>query len=224
MSTLETQASAPADTPVLAGAVQELLTSGYCMLDRCVSDRLLGKIARSSSLRLDGRFIRQIYDGLPARIIEQVIGSAVLSRVDSAISPQWHRGRSDFSASGAPTAFVPGIDVVAALENSPLGIELLCGSGRLRDAEAIPFSFSGRVEINPTQLLLLDTRLFRRRVAGAGTCLVLKIVRSWILPEEVFPEVDDPATPPRAAAFFGRDTAPSRDLAEWLQRTHPKRS
>ena len=221
MSQLETQAS-PC-TPVLAGAMQELLTSGYCKLDRCISDRLLGKIARSASQRLDGRFIRQIYDGLPARIIEQVIGSTVLSRIDSAVSSQWHRGRSDFSASGIPANFIPGIDIVAALEKAPLGIELICGSGRLRDGE-IPFSFSGRVDINPTELLLLDTRLFRRRVAGAETSLVLKMVRSWILPEEVFPEAVDPATPPRAAAFFGRDTAPSRDLAEWQQRTHPKRS
>jgi hypothetical protein len=224
MSAFETKASAPGYTPVLAGAVQELLTSGYCMLDQCVSERLLGKIARSSTQRLDGRFIRQIYDGLPARIIEQVIGSAVLSRVDSAISARWHRGRSDFSASGAPATFVPGIDVVAALENSSFNIELVGGSGRLRDGEAIPLSFSNSVEINPTQLLLLDTRLFRRRVVGPETCLVLKIVRSWIVPEQVFPEADDPATPPRAAAFFGRDTAPSRELAGWLQRTHPNRS
>jgi hypothetical protein len=225
MSVLENRAQPAAEaTPIFAASVQELMTRGYTRLDQCLSERLLHKIATASAQRLDGRYVRQIYDGLPARIVERLIGRAVLSKVQHGLSPDWHRGRTDVTASGAPRDFLPGIDLIVALEGSPLTVDVVGGSGRLRDDEPIPFAFAARVEVEPQQVLLLDCRLYRRRHAGSPSCLALSVVRSWIVPEQRFAEADDPATPPRAADFFGRASAPSRDLAQWLARTHPKRS
>lgn len=223
MSAVET-ARAAGWPPIFAAAVQELTTTGYTCLDRCVSERLLRKIARGSGQALDGQYLRQIYDGLPARIVEQIIGPAVLSKVQRSLQSHWHRGRADITASGAPRDFVPGFDLVVALEGGPLTVGLVAGSGRLRDDEIIPEDFSATVALAPQQVLMLDTRLYRRHASGVQSCLILTVVRSWIAPEQHFAEAERPETPPRAAQFFGRFAAPSRDLAEWLVRTHPPKS
>jgi hypothetical protein len=222
MSISENSLGAGAMTPAVAGAIQELTTRGYTVVANSVSDRLTGKIAGAETPTY--RYIRQLYDGLPARIIENIVGSVIFSSLSSGYAGDWHVGRDDTLKSGAPRQLILGFDLVIGLDtDAPRVIEVLPGSAKLLPHEIVPDSMSVPIALAPGATLILDSRL-RRRFPSDERVLGFSVIRDWLVPVEVWPESDLDEVPDRAARFFGAECLPFTNLRDWHRKVHPARS
>jgi hypothetical protein len=169
--------------------------------------------------------VRQAFDGMPLRIVTGLIGEVVLSMIRSGATPDWHRGRNDTIASGAPSQFIPGFDLAATIDTSSCILEVIPGSGRLSVSDPNPKQISTPVELDPCDLAILDSRLLRRWSAESGKQVFwFSVIRPWLTPLDDFePEIRS-NTPPRALRFFGLPWQPAREVGQWIFTSHTKRS
>lgn len=207
----------------VAACMQQLETQGFTLIERVVSARQLGGLARANRERIDFLAVRRLFDGLPMRVMEGLAGPMVLSQVRYGTPAGWHRGRTDTVASGAPAGFVPGFDVSLALDGQPCTVDAIAGSARL-GAEAILPSIAGTsVTFTAEDVVVFDSRTVRRWPdPRPDTIFWYSVIRPWMMPlMDVMASVPRDA-PPRALAFAGR--RPSREIGEWLFSTHQGRS
>ena len=207
--------------------IQNLETQGWTVLKGNLSPQLTRHLARGfpehnpSQLTL----VRQAFDGMPLRIITGLIGEVVLSMIRSGAAPDWHRGRNDTIASGAPSQFIPGFDLATTIDSSPCILEVIPGSGRLSANDPNPSQISARVEVGPCDLAILDSRLIRRWSLETGKKVFwFSVIRPWLTPLDNFEREVRSNTPPRALRFFGLPWQPARDVGQWIFNTHNKRS
>lgn len=210
------------ETPAVTTAVLDLETRGWTVLPGILSDRMRGKILRSTG-RISYRHIRQIIDGTPSRVANAAIGAHVFSCLRPAIKG-WHRGRNDVLASKTPPDFAYGIDLVAPLGPEAFVVDIVDGSARLPNDAIAATQAARRIDIKPGELLMMDGRICRRVENDAeATAVEISVIRSWMTPEEIWPSEELASMPVRAAAFFGRNQQQTASVKEWLVRTHPRR-
>ncbi len=212
---------------IVALCTQELETQGWTVVQSCLSPQLQRHLVRGypnpnpSELTL----VRQAFDGLPLRITQGLIGEVILSQVRYGEAEDWHRGRGDTVASGAPAEFIPGFDLSCVLDRKPCPVEVIPGSGRLTDDDPWPYQISQTVEVKPGDLAIFDGRLLRRwPPERSGWVFWFSVIRPWLTPLSDFSRRLRPDMPPRALSFFGIPRQPPGDVGEWLFRTHQKRS
>ncbi len=205
-----------------AKALQDLRTLGWTILRGNISPRLVQKVLADGASRPNYRYVRQVYDGLPHRIIERLLGMTVFSGLYE-VGKHWHRSRPDVHASGASRDFIAGVDLVTPLESLGLDIELIPASRRLRPTES-PLATSARaVHLAMLDLLLVDSCTLRRATM-LKPALSFTVTRDWITPTEVWPECSELEVPERARQFLGGERIPCQDVMAWLKRTHSTRT
>jgi hypothetical protein len=206
-------------------STQELATQGYTVVPGNISPRLRKHLLRYAESPHDLLGLtRQAFDGLPMRMTEALIGESVLSAFGVGVDTGWHRGRGDTVESSAPGEFIPGFDFATVPGPEPCSLELIPGSGRLRPDDAIPVQTLRRVNLEPGDQIILDSRLLRRWPdKRTGDVFWLSTIRPWLTPAMDFLGLLEPNAPPRALRFFGVPGAPSRDVGAWLVRSHRKR-
>jgi hypothetical protein len=169
--------------------------------------------------------VRQVFDGLPMRITQGMVGEVILSDISYGVQQGWHRGRSDIVNCGAPASFVPGFDMATVLDFKPCLIDVIDGSSRLAADDGCPTGLRQSVEIAPGDLAIFDSRLLRRWAEDRCQWVYsLSVIRPWITPVSDFSSKIHPDMPPRALRFYGCPWWPSRDVGEWIFRNHTKRS
>lgn len=212
-----------ARTPAVAVALEALATRGYAVVTGCVSRTLTDKVLRGHVGRMSYEHVRRFWDGLPAFLCERSIGTCVFSALTRLPAERaghqgaWHRGRGDTVASGAPRDFIPGFDLVVPLE-AGLEVLVLPASGRQLRDEPVDFESARAVPLAVEDLMILDSRLYRR-FRGAAQIVILSVVRDWIDPIEIQTDGIASTTPARAAAFFGRELLARTDMRDWLLAT-----
>lgn len=211
----------------VALGVQELATRGWTIVEGCLSPQLQRHLVRGfpSPNPSEMTLVRQAFDGLPMRITENLLGEVILSQVAYGVGTGWRRGREDTILSGAPADFIPGFDLACTLDGKPCTIEVIPGSGRLRANDPVPEEIKQVAQLAPGDLAIFDSRLLRRWPTERSDWVFwFSVIRPWITPVADFSNRLRPGTPPRALRFFGAPWWPSRDISEWLLRTHQKRS
>ena len=210
----------------VALCMQMLETQGWVVIRQNLSPRLLTSLARGfpnpnpSELVL----VRQVFDGLPMRIIQGLIGEVMLSAIKYGAQQGWHRGRNDTVSSGAPANFIPGFDLAAILDSESCSVDVIAGSGRLETGEDYPVEISQSIEIAPGDLAIFDSRLLRRWPSDRCQWVYSSsVIRPWITPLSDFSSRIGLDMPPRALRFYGVPWQPARDVGEWLFRNHTKR-
>lgn len=211
----------------VALCAQELETRGWTVVEGCLSPQLQRHLARGypNPNPSEMTLVRQAFDGLPLRITQGLVGEVILSQVKYGAGEDWHRGRGDTVASGAPPDFVPGFDLACVLNGRPCEVEVIPGSGRLAAGDPPPLQIAQAFALAPGDLAIFDSRLLRRWPTGRGRhAFWFSVIRPWLTPLSDFSRRLRPETPPRALRFFGIPWLPHRDVGEWLFRTHRKRS
>ena len=206
---------------------QTLATEGCAILRESLSPRLLKSLTRGfpSTNPSELTLVRQVFDGLPMRIVQELIGEVVLSAIKCGCESGWHRSRVDTIASGAPAEFVPGFDLATVIDQKLCRLDFLCGSGRLAADSAYPAQIYRSVELAPGDLAILDSRLLRRWPDDHGQHIYMaSVVRYWLTPLQDISSRLSADLPPRALRFFGVPWQPAREISQWLFRNHPRRS
>lgn len=210
-------------TSTVSLCVQQLETQGWAVVEAVLSPKMIALLTRGSGGFPEFRIIRQVFEGLPMRIMETIAGRMVLSMARYGVSQEWHRGRDDIVASGAPADFISGFDVGLRLDSEPCILEVISGSARLGPRDVIPLQLQRTVEVAVHAVVILDSRTVRRWSAQlASRIFWFSVVRPWIMPLMNFFDKLPKDTPPRALQFAGMP--PAKDVGEWLFRAHPKRS
>lgn len=208
---------------VVAMCMQQLESEGFTVVDSVLSEKQITLLARGRHQAPEFALIRRVFEGLPMRIMEGLAGPMVLSMAQYGDSAEWHRGRADTVASGAPADFIPGFDVAMTIDQRPGTVEAIAGSSRLAIADPVPAFVSRRIEFAPESLIIFDSRTLRRWPQDRGRdAFWFSVIRPWMTPLIDFTARLPKDTPPRAAQFAGR--SPSRSISEWLFATHAKRS
>jgi hypothetical protein len=208
-----------------ARCTQQLEAQGCTVVPTVLSAKLRAMLDRGRNKFPEFVLVRQAFEGLPLRITAELAGEMVLSSARYGVPGGWHRGRDDVVRDGAPASFVPGFDVALTLEAGPCTVEFLPGSGRFGAHDALPVSQLAAMTMQPDDVVIFDSRMVRRwPPESAAHVFWFSVARPWITPLVDFVARIPATTPPRARRFAGDVTLPSRDIGEWLFRTHPKRS
>jgi hypothetical protein len=212
---------------IVSLSTQLLATAGCAMLKQNLSLRLLKSLARGfpnqnpSELAL----VRQVFDGLPMRIVQGLIGEVILSAIKYGCEQGWRRSRIDTVASGAPAEFVPGFDLATVIDQEACRLEFLPGSGRLTADSVYPTQIARSVELAAGDLAILDSRLVRRWPDDRRHSIyMVSVVRFWLTPQQDFSGRISADLPSRALRFFGAPWQPAREIGQWLFHNHPERS
>jgi len=206
-------------------SMQELATKGWTLLAGSVSSRFgeyLASYANWPARQL--KLTRQLFDGLPMRISQGVIGESIVSAFGSSVRGGWHRGRTDTLESGAPPSFLPGFDFFTSTAVEPVRVSVINGGGRLARHDAPPIAAGQTVELGRGDLLIADCRTPRCWSEPLPRSLFwFSTVRPWMTQEMDILSLVEHDTPPRALAFFGAAQRPPGDVLEWLTASHRKR-
>jgi hypothetical protein len=204
-----------AGTGLTAGvrkAALELGELGWTRLDANISDRLLRKIVTDGAERVNFRYVRQIYDGLPMRIAETLLGTCHFSGL-TGIGQDWSRvgdGSANDDMSPGP---VQAIELIAPLGPTTLTLAVMRGSARLTGAA---HADEGVMLLAPGDLAMLDARLLRRTVGGPCQAVSFFVCPASLAQREIWPEATDPKVPRRAATFFGGRAPIAKESTPWI--------
>ncbi len=195
-----------------------LATQGWCTIPAILCEATRKSSARSRSGEPSPKVLREIYLGLPARLIEAVLGPAVLSQLLIEEVQEWTRGDDAPRRDGAPVDFVAGFDVLYTDGDASVEIEVVSGSHRLDGPTDDQPTL--RLALSPDDIAVLDSTLVRRRREGGGRVVRFSVVRSWMAPVRDFSESCSNDAPSRLRFFLGATSKPAADAIDWLHRAH----